>query len=176
MIEQMSSRERSLAILVGALVVSIATYLLFETFVRHHRTLKGQITARQFELNAQKSLSAERGLWEQRKAWLEQNMKALENPARAGGDLENQIMEIAKPLSVLVEQPTRDVPRTVGGFQEVQFRFHTRSKWDNLISFLYEVQSPNNFLFFRTCKISIDKSDKTQMHGEFAVSRIFPAK
>ena len=176
MIDQMSSRERSLAIMVGVLVVSVASYLLFETFMRHHRTLKGQISAKQIELQAQKSLSAERGLWEERKAWLDKTMKPLENPARAGGDLENQIMEIAKPLSIVIEQPTRDTPRTVGSFQEVQFKFHTRCKWDNLVAFLYEVQSPTNFLVFRTCKISIDKSDKTQMHGEFAVSHMYPGK
>src|SRR5688500_4890713 len=105
MIQQMNSRERTLAIIVGALLVSLVTYMLATTFQKHHSKLQNQLRDRKAELGAMETLITERDLWLKRDAYFQEKQPPLANPGGAGVALMEETKEIASKHSIIIENP-----------------------------------------------------------------------
>jgi hypothetical protein len=176
MIPQMNAREKTLATIVGALLLSLITYLLLSTFQKHYTKLKNQLRDRQAELTAMKTLSTERELWLQRDAYFREKQPPLANPQGAGVELMNETKEIAKNHSIVIENPLFGTPEVRPSYQAVSISLETKSKWADLVEFLYEMQAPNNFIVFESAKLTLDQGDKTQVHGNFRLAKWFAPK
>jgi hypothetical protein len=176
MIQQMNAREKTLAVIVGTLLVALTTYMLASFFQKNYTKLKSQLRDRQTELDAMKTLSTERELWLKRDAFFREQQPPLANPGGAGVALLEEAKEIAQKHSIVVENPTIGTPEVRPNYQAVSVTLETKSEWKNLIDFIYELQAPNSFIVFESAKIALDPSDKTQFRGNFRLSKWFAPK
>lgn len=176
MIQQMNAREKTLATIVGALLVSLLTYMLLSTFQKHHAKLRGQLRDRQTELDAMKTLSTERELWLKRDAFFQEKQPPLANPGGAGVALMEEAKEIAQKHSIVIENPLIGTPEARANYQAVSVNLETKSKWLDLVEFIYELQAPESFIVLENAKLTLDQSDKTQVHGVFRIAKWFAPK
>src|SRR4030095_802365 len=70
MMQQMTPRERNLAMIVGTLVVGLAMVMLAKTFMRNYAQLNSQLTQKKTMLASMKTLITERELWVERDQYL----------------------------------------------------------------------------------------------------------
>ena len=176
MIQQMNPREKTLATIVGVLLVSLLTYLLASTFLKHHAKLKAQLRDRQTELDAMKTLSTERELWLKRDTFFKERQPPLANPGGAGVALLEETKEIAQKHSIVIENPLIGTPESKPNYQAVSVSLETKSKWENLVDFIYELQAPDSFIVLENAKLTLDQGDKTQVHGNFRIAKWFAPK
>jgi Tfp pilus assembly protein PilO len=175
---QMNARERALAFIVGTLAAVLVTFMLVKVFLKHQRQLTQQIADKTATLGAMRTLIAERELWEQRDAWLNQNQPRLDNANSAGVELLEQIKQIGQKRSLTPTEAQIGIADGGGkatghAYQAVSVSFTLKGKWQDLVNFLYDVQSPTNFLVFEKATLQLDKEDKTQVSGTFRLAKWF---
>ena len=175
MIQQMNAREKTLAAVVGALVVSLLTYMLASTFQKHHSKLKNQLSDRRAELSAMETLITERELWLKRDTFFKEKQPPLANPGGAGVALLEETKEIAQKHSIVIENPMIGTPEVRPNYQAVSVTLVTKSKWEDLVDFIYEMQSPNSFIVFESAKLELEP-DKSNFRGTFRLAKWFAPK
>lgn len=173
----MNARERSLALIVGTLVVGVISYVLLDTLLTHQRKLTRDLAEKKTSLETMKTLISEKGLWEQRDQWLNQTQPKMDNANSAGVDLLDRVKQIGQARALTPTDATIGVPdaSSRGGgkpaFQAVSVTFTVKGKWGDMVNFLYDVQTPSNFLIFEKVTLQLDKDDKTQVSGNFKVAK-----
>ncbi|MEQ1862741.1 MAG: hypothetical protein ABMA13_22705 [Chthoniobacteraceae bacterium] len=177
----MTSRERTLATLVGTLVALLVTFVLGKTFLNFQRQLTRQIEDKTTTLAAMRTLISERTLWEQRDQWLTQIQPKLDNANSAGVALLDKVKELGQARNLTPTEPVLSVPeggKTAGkaAYQAVSVSFNVKGKWEDLVNFLYDVQTPVNFLVFEKATLQLDKEDKSQVSGSFKLAKWFAAQ
>lgn len=171
----MTARERTLAFITAGILLVLVGSILSKTFLRNQRMLSTQLKEKTASLAEMKTLITEREKWEQREAWLQQYQPRLENPDKALPDLENQIKNIAQghqltPTDIQFQELAKGAKTS---YQAVGIKFNLKGKREDLVDFLYDVQTPTSFLVFEKATMQIDKEDKTLISGTFHVSKWF---
>lgn len=176
---EMNSRERTLAFLVGTIAVIFVTFFLVQFFLKQQRLLTQQLRTKKENLLSMRTLIAERDLWEQRDQWLHQHQPHIDNANSAGVNLLEEIKQIAQnhsltPTDANIGQANPSL-RNSGkpSFQPVGVSFKVKGKWEDLVDFLYDVQTPTNFLVFEKASLELDKDDKTQVSASLNVAKWF---
>ena len=175
---QLSSREKTLSILVGAVAFLLVTFFVSDYFLKNKAKLDAGLTERRRVLRKVEGLRAEKTLYEQRDAWLREKQPKLVNEERAGGELLDQVKELAKKHSVLLENPViRQVVRKAElPYVSIGIEIETKSPWAALIAFLGELQTPEQFIALDSANLKIDGADPTQMRGKFKIARWYAPK
>ncbi len=173
---QLSQRERTLAIFVGAIVVLFVNLFLINFFLKNQRRLRDELAAKKQNLQAMQALFADKETWAQREAWLKEKQPKLSNEGTAGGELLEEIKQIAKKTNVQPLEPQIGTPERKAQFVSVPVNIQTKSTYGDLRDFLFEMQAPDRFVVFESAKLEIDKEDKTQIHGAFRVAKWFAPK
>ncbi len=174
---QMNTRERMLAFIVGTLVVVMITYMLVGYLMKQQHDLMQQIKDKTVTLTTMKSLVEERPTWEARDQWLRQNQPKLDNANSAGVALLEQLKTIGQTHGLTPTEAQIGTPdansRTVGkgSYQAFSVSFTVKGKWEDLVGFLYDAQTPTNFLVFEKATLQLDKEDKTQVAGNFKLAK-----
>jgi hypothetical protein len=144
--------------------------------------LLGSLEQTQTDLAARRQLRVqqevfvrERDLWQQREEWLRQHQPRLTNPGEASALLD-QVRQIAQKHNVLVERPALGGVEPSPNHQSVSVTVETKSPWEPLVRFLYEVQQPESFVVFESVNLAIESGDPTQMRGKFRIARWFAPK
>ena len=176
MIQQMTPRERNLAVIVGVLVVGLVTVMLAKTFTRNFRQLKTQRMDKSFQLESMKTLITERDLWVAREQELKSKQPKLENAGSAGVNFLEEMQNVAKAHSVMIEQPTINTVQSKPHYQSVSVVFETKSSGPELVNFLKDTQGPSKFIVFTNATIEVAKNDPTQMQGRFTAEHWFAPK
>jgi len=176
MIQQMTPRERNLAMLVGVLVVGFVTIMLSKTFMRNFRQLKSQRMEKSFALENMKTLIQERDLWVQRDQWLKSKQPKLENAGSAGVNFLEEIQNTAKAHNVMIEQPVINTVVNQPYYQSVSVSFDTKSSGPELVKFMAAAQGQTKFTAFKAVSLEVAKNDPTQMAGKFTAERWFAPK
>lgn len=167
----LTAREKQLALIVGTVVFLFGNYLLIEGIWKSTTRLRGEIASKTKQLQFSRSMTSDLAFWEQRDAWLKAKQPRLENPDTAGVQLLNQIKDLAKKHSVLLENPAIRVPERQANYTSISVEVETKSAWKPLISFLHELQNPEQFIAVETANLKIDPADATQMRGRFRIAR-----
>jgi len=176
MIKQMTRRERLLATLVGAAFFAVANFALVKVLARYHRQFKTDNTTKTIQLETLKTLLAERDAWTQRNQWLEAKMPKLENRDSAGVELRKVISDIAARHNITLDKVMLYSPETRPEYSLVALGFETRSKWQDLVAFLRELQGPEQFIVVERVTLAINEADKTQIRGTFRAAKWFAAR
>lgn len=176
MIQQMSHRERFLAIAVGGIAVVFLTFVVFDYFLKNLRRLQSELARNTGAVAAMKLQIAEKSLWEAREAELRNRLPPLGAEDRAGVELLDQVAQLARSKSVeLVKQDLGVVTRQPE-YTSVSVNLETTSTWKALISFLYEIQAPGKGLVFESASLKRDDKDETQMRCVLKIAKWYAPK
>jgi hypothetical protein len=179
MTSQMTARERTLAAIVGSLVVALITFVLVQVFTKNQRLLTRQFQEKTTALAQMQTLITERELWEMRDQWLLQNQPKLDNANSAVSALLEEVKALGQKHSLTPTDAVLGAPdtsaKTRGSYQSVSVSFNVKGKREDLVDFLYDVQTPTNFLVFEKATLQIDKEDKTLISGTFKLAKWFAA-
>ena len=165
-----------MATVVGIVAALLLNIFLLNFFLRNQRKLSTELADAAAELEAKKILLAEKAIWEQRDSWLQQKLPTLANEGSGGVQLLDQVKEIAKNHTVLIENPAIGTPDRRAQVLAVTVNIETKSAWPALIAFLRDLQGPEQFVVFETARIQKDTGDATQMRGRFRIGKWFAQK
>jgi hypothetical protein len=176
MIQQMTSRERTLATIVGAILFIFVNLLLIQTLMTHVRRFRSDLIVKAQSLETKDALLADREVWEQRDQWLTQKFSKLIDPDRAPITLRDAAMGIAKKHGVTLENAVHGKAETKPNYIAVGVSFDLKCKWSELGGFLAEMQAPEQFIAFDNANLQADSTDKTLMHGRFRLQKWYAPK
>jgi hypothetical protein len=175
MIQQMSPREKTLAMVVAAMAVLIISFGLFRYLTKWHSQLRSQLTGKTSELAEMQALMSERDMWVQRDEFMKSKQPALTNSVAVGATLMEETKAVADKHGVIIKEqsfsPAADSKSTL--YKPVTINLKTSSTKDELIDFCYNLQAPDRFLVFEKANFKIDESDKSKMAGTFTLSKWF---
>ncbi len=167
----LSSREKRLAAIVGAVAFLFANFLLVDWYWKNVTRLRADIAGQTRQLQQMKTMSGDLAFWEQSDAWLQAKQPKIDNADTAGVRLLNHVKDLAKKHAVLLENPSINVPAPQTEHVAVSVEVQTKSAWKPLIAFLHELQAPEQFLAVETANLKIDAADQTQIRGVFRIAR-----
>lgn len=167
----LSSREKILSIIVGAIVLIGGTYLLIESYIGQRAALTTRIASDRKQLHSLHELLGQSALWEQREQWLQAKQPHMENADTAGVQLLDAVRDLARRHSVLLDNLTIRTPDHRTDCISVALEVDTRSGWSPLVEFLQELQTPEQFVALESANLKIDSADATQVHGRFKIAR-----
>ena len=176
MSRQLSSREKNLSLFVGAILFLGVTFFSGEYFLRNRARLGADLARNRSQLKTMQTLSGEKALWEQREAWLREKQPKLTDEDGAGVKLLDHIKQLATKKSVLLENPVIRPPVRKPDYTAIGVEIETKSSWRDLIAFLGELQTPEQFIVLDTANLKIDGADPTQMRGRFKIARWYAPK
>lgn len=176
MIKQMTARERMLATVVGLAFFVVVNFALGKVLVRYYGQFKTDLATKSIQLETLKTLLAERDTWTQRDQWLQAKMPKLENRDSAAVELRKVVSDIAGKHSITLDKVMLSSPETRPQYSFVALGFETKSRWENLVAFLRELQGPEQFIVVEKLTLRIDEADKTQMRGTFRAAKWFAAR
>jgi hypothetical protein len=176
MMAQLSQRERVLATGVGTVVLLLLNVFIIGYFVKNQRRLRGEFATKTNLLADMKSRYAEKEMWAQRETWLKEKQPVLKNEGTAGGELLEEIREIAKKTNVQPLEPEIKTPERRPQYVSVMVWIDVKATAAALRDFLYEMQAPDRFIVFESANLQIDKDDKALMHGKFHIAKWFAPK
>jgi hypothetical protein len=170
---RMNQRERLLASLVGGVMFLLVNVFGWSWLMGAISSGREDLATRQQARLEQTVYLKERDLWAKRQQWLEQHQPAYKGEGEASTLLDAQIRPIAAKWTVLIENPGISAGEATPNYRSVHATFETKSHWDALVHFLYEVQQPEAFIVFESINLAIDPGDPTMMRGKFKVARWF---
>ena len=170
--QRMNPRERLLALIVAGIVVVLLNLWILSWIFSTLGGARRELATRKATMTEQALYVKERDLWMKRDEWLRQHQPTLKNPAEASALLD-QLKEVAGKYNILVENPQIGPGETTPYHQTVFASIETKSPWQPLVHFLYDVQRPDAFIVFENVNLVIDGSDPTMMRGKLKIARWF---
>lgn len=168
---QMSRRERTLAAVVGLAAFLFVTFFLVDYFLKSKDRLQAELAAKNKQLKAMQTLTADKALWEHRDAWVQEKQPKLASEDAAGVQLLDQVKNLARKNAVLLDNPAIRLANRQPQYVSISIEVETKSSWRSLISFLADLQTPEQFVTLEAANLKIDSSNPTQMRGHFKIAR-----
>ena len=170
--QRMNPRERKLAWMVAGAVFLLINLLIWSKLMNAISNSRSELALRKATRSEQAAYIKERDLWAKRDKWLKEHQPAQKG-AEEASTLLDQIKEIAGKHNVLIENPAIGAGDSTPDHQAVFASFETKSPWQALVHFLYDVQQPESFVVFESVQLHVDNSDPSVMRGKFKMARWF---
>ena len=174
----LSSRKKTLSMLVGTIAFMLVTFFVADYFLKHKARLDADLALKARVLRKVQGLSDEKAFYERRDAWLREKQPKLVNEERVRVEFLDQVKELAKKHAVLIDfseyRPTVRKPELP--YVAISIKIKTKSPWGALIAFLGELQTPQQFVAFDKAILKVEDTDQTQMRGEFDIARWYAPK
>jgi hypothetical protein len=170
---RMNKRERMLSMIVGGVVFALINLFLWNWVLGAIGRSRTELTQAKLMRKEQEIFMKERDLWTQREQWLQQHQPAFNGAGEASTLLEQQLKPVAAKYNILLENPQIGSGETTPSHQTVWASVDTKSDWQSLVHFLYDVQQPEAFIVFESANIAVDAQDQTKMKGKFKIARWF---
>ena len=170
---RMNHRERVLSSIVGGVVFLLINVFLWSWLLGAISRGQADLADRKSQRQQQSVFLRERDLWTKREQWLQQDQPLFKGAGEASTLLEQQLRPVADKNNVLIENPQIGSGESTPTHQSVWASMETKSSWEQLIRFLYDVQQPEAFIVFENVNLVIDPNDATKMRGKFKVARWF---
>ena len=169
---RMNPRERTLSLVIGGLLLLLVNLFIWNSLFGALHRAKTDLAARAGVRAQQTVYLRERKMWEKRAEWLKQHQPVLKSPAEASTLLE-EVKAAAAKHNVVLESPVIGSSESNANYQTVSASIDTKSPWEPLVRFLYDVQQPEKFIVFESASLMIDSADNKQMRGKFKIARWF---
>jgi hypothetical protein len=169
----MNQRERVLVSLVAGVVFLFVNVFIWSWVFGSIGSAHSELAARQALRKDQILYLKERDLWTKREQWVQQHQPVFKGAGEASTLLDQQLRPIAAKYNILIENPQIGAGETAGNHRSVWASLETKSPWEPLVHFLYDVQQPEAFIVFENVNLAIDSSDPTMMRGKFKIARWF---
>lgn len=173
--QRLNRRERVLSLIVAATVFVVINLVIWSSLTGMVGRTRTELAERKTTRRQQEVFMKERGMWEKRDEWLKKNQPTLKSPVEASALLD-QLKQAASKQNIVIENPAIGSGDSTPQYQAVFASIETKSPWQPLVKFLYEVQQPESFIVFESVNLVIDPSDATMMRGKFKIARWFAPK
>ena len=173
--QRLNQRERILSLIVAGALFLLINLFLWSALMGSLGKARSDLVARKSVRKEQTVLLKEEKIWEKRAEWLKQNQPTLKNPSEAS-TLLDEVKQSAAKHNVLIENPAIGASDTTPNYQAVFASIETKSPWEPLVHFLYDIQRPESFVVFENVSLQIDSADPTMMRGKFKIARWFAPK
>jgi hypothetical protein len=170
--QRMNQRERMLALLVAGVLFVLLNLFIWSMLLGAIGRSRAQLAVSRATRTEQAVYIRERELWMKRDQWLQQKQPALQN-ADEPSTLLDQLKQVADKYKVLIENQAIGSGETTPNHQTVFASIETKSHWQDLVHFLYDVQQPDAFVVFESVNLAVDSNDPTMMRGKFKIARWF---
>jgi len=170
---RMNQRERTLSLIVGGVVFALLNLFLWNWVLGAIGRSRTELAQARLMRKEQVVFMKERDLWTQREQWLQQHQPAFNGAGEASTLLEQQLKPVAAKYNILLENPQIGSGETTPSHQTVWASVDTKSDWQSLVHFLYDVQQPEAFIVFESANMAVDPQDQTKMKGKFKIARWF---
>lgn len=171
---RMNQRERMLTLGVAGVVFLLLNLALWNALLGKSADLRKDWAKQSAARAEQKVYLDEYKTWTTRNDWLQKKQPALTNPAEASSLL-TSLQQVAGKYQVQIDNPQIGSIEKTPTHQSVAVTIETKSSWEPLVHFLYDVQKPDAFIVFESANLMIDGSDPTVMRGRFKVAKWFKA-
>lgn len=172
---RMNPRERVLAMIIAGALFLLLNFIIWNWLLGMLAKTRTDLTARKALRTQQAVFLKESDMWKKRDEWLQKFQPTLKSPAEAS-TLLTQVKEVAGKHKVLLENPQIGSGDSTPNYQGVFASVETKSPWQPLVHFLYDVQQPESFVVFESVNLAIDSTDPTMMRGKFKIARWFAPK
>jgi hypothetical protein len=173
---EMTPKERTMATIIGVVVFLFVTYLVVDYFLKNQTQLRTQLARNTSALATMRRQLAEKPMWDEREAWLQEKQPQLASEDTAGVQLLDRVKDVAKKNSVQVSSQALRPPAFQPDYSSISVDLETTSTWPSLIGFMREVQGPEQFVVLEGVNLKIDDKDATQMRGNFKIAKWFAPK
>lgn len=174
---QMSSRERVLASIVGAAAFIFVNVFVVDYFLKNRLRLNTEFARNTSAIAAMRLQLAEKPMWQQREAWLQEKQPRLTSSDDvAGGQLLNMVKDVARKNSVLIVNQQLRPAAHLPAYSSISVEVETTSTWPSMIGFMRELQGPEQFIVLESSDLKIDDKDATQMRGHFKIGKWYAPK
>jgi len=170
---RMNRRERILSLAVASVVFLLINIFVWSWLLGAVGRARADLSQRKAQRREQEVYVKERDLWTQRDQWLQQHQPAFNGAGEASTLLEQQLKPVASKYNILLENPQIGSGETTPSHQTVWASVDTKSDWQSLVHFLYDVQQPEAFIVFESVTLAVDGNDPTKMRGKFKIARWF---
>jgi hypothetical protein len=170
---RMNQRERILSLTIGGVVFALLNLFLWNWLLGAVSSARADLAQRKSMRKEQEIFVRERDLWTEREQWLNQHQPAFNGAGEASTLLEQQLKPVAAKYNILLENPQIGSGETTPSHQTVWASVDTKSDWQSLVHFLYDIQGPEAFVVFENATLAVDNGDQTKMHGKFKIARWF---
>lgn len=167
----LSKREQVLAGVVGAIVIAGGTFMLGSSYFSKRTAIQTKIDSEKRQLQSMREMLSQRSFWEQREKWVQEKQPKLENVDTAGVQLLEYVQKLAKKHSVVLEKIDIHTAERRPECTSVSLSVETKSPWGPLISFLCDLQTPDQFIAVENVNFKQDGTDNTQMRGQLKIAR-----
>jgi hypothetical protein len=167
----LSTRERTLAFAVGGIVFLLLNLVLLSVFSRRSAALREELAQQRLEWTSMQAVLDQQSLWADRDAALSAKQPHMDNENAAGVELLDTVTDLAKSHSVTLENKIFGGVTKAQWYRSVPVTVDTHSSWPDLISFLYALQKPDQFVVCEQANIQVDPSEQTKMVGHFTIAR-----
>ena len=172
----MSQREKVLAAIVGAALFVLLNSFLVRIFLNNHTLLRTALAKAKSQMAGFQQQESERTKWAQRDVWLEQNLPTLGDTDVANKQLRETLLDLGKKHTVTIESPTPGAPSRQSEYTSLGVRIEGKATWQQMGNFLYELQTPGQFLVIESLDMKVDPADKTQLRAGMTVAKWFAPK
>lgn len=169
---RMNQRERMLTLGVGGVVFLLLNVALWSALLGMSADLRKDWAEQNSARTEQKVYLNEYKTWTTRADWLQKHQPVLTNPAEASSLL-TSLQQAGGKYKVEIENPQIGSVEKAPTHQSVSVSIETKSSWEPLVHFLYDVQNPQAFIVFENVNLMIDSGDPTVMRGRFKVAKWF---
>ena len=170
---RMNQRERLLAGFVLGVLFLLINFFGWTSLMGAISRSREELAAHQQTRLEQTVFLREKDVWQKRQQWLDQRQPAYKGAGEASTLLDDVIKPSAAKHTILIENPQISAGESTPNYQSVHASFDTKSHWEELVHFLYDVQQPESFVVFESVNLAIDSGDPSQMRGKFKVARWF---
>lgn len=173
--QRLNRRERVLSAVVASAIFLLVNLVIWSSLTRIVSRTRAELAERKATRTQQQVFMKERGMWATRDEWLKKNQPKLKGPGEASALLD-QVKQVAGKQNIVIENPVIGSGDSTPNYQAVFASIETKSPWQPLVRFLYDVQLPESFIVFESVSLAIDPSDPTMMRGKFKIARWFAPK
>jgi len=173
--QRLNRRERVLSLIVAGTVFVVINLVIWSSLAGMLSRTRAELAERKTTRRQQEAFMKERGTWEKRDEWLKKNQPTLKSAVEASALLD-QLKQTASKQNIVIENPAIGSGDASLQYQAVFASIETKSPWQPLVKFLYEVQQPESFVVFESVSLAIDPGDPTMMRGKFKIARWFAPK
>jgi hypothetical protein len=110
------------------------------------------------------SLLAEKPLWDERSAWMDQNQPFYENGNVAETALLGEVNRLAAENNLTVDQQEIGDRNVTPHYHQVETSFTVTGSLGDILRWLHEVQQPGRFRAVMFCELKPEKSDASIVH------------
>jgi type II secretory pathway component PulM len=170
--QRLNARERVLLTIIATIIFVLVNLMIWRWLLGTVEQTRAELAARKAIRDQQAVFVRERKMWTTRAEWLRQHQPVLSGPGEASALLD-QLRQVATKHNILIEKPALGTGEANANYQSVFATIETKSPWQPLVRFLYDVQQPESFVVFESVNLAIESGDPTQMRGRFRIARWF---